>query len=570
VRPTTIVLLLHRLLFFFGWGAASERLLCVIAMSRWWCCCRCIRSSSSNKEEDPTSTSTRTSTEVEEDGNEDETSTNTNTNTTLLINVLLHARWNAPAEIVAMTKKHDDQVDHCRTAVIHQLHQRCGNTKAFLQQLSDGKLAEHVLLYQWLVEARIRTRAELAQMTLEEHRNTAIVETMMHQPKKYSDISQLQRLTTWELTAVAHQWWLPQRYQPLIRAMTNVNSVNDNKASSSSSCCFGLHDNLGNSMDTLKVLPMMTSGNNNESKTDADTEDGGYYLGIYHTYKGSFFQLQLAKTVVVNNNNNNNNNNNAQTLHSWEHITNLGDRSHQGDIRYLPQWGTEGFLVANEEAVPGSGNNIRVRFYPNLAALFCNEAQYSMALPRTFSTGAEGTPNIISMDGDSPESSSIFIGFHYYRDCVVDRQAYGVLTNFSEWTAWNNEIVNTSVEQMGFGGNIGGRYRFAWGDDDDDDDDDSNDKDSLRSNMMILEAQQTPHDWASWRLLVGNGSFFTPLELRTPHQSTSFANPCVVHDMIRSSRTTTGQQAYIATAFLPSQGNGEGEAGELLYRFLVP
>ena len=45
-----------------------------------------------------------------------------------------------------------------------------------------------------------------------------------------------------------------------------------------------------------------------------------------------------------------------------------------------------------------------------------------MILPRTLSSCAEGTPNIFSATSNL---SSVDVGFHYFQDCRVDRQASG-------------------------------------------------------------------------------------------------------------------------------------------------
>ena len=55
---------------------------------------------------------------------------------------------------------------------------------------------------------------------------------------------------------------------------------------------------------------------------------------------------------------------------------------------------------------------------------------FSFDIPQTLSPCAEGTPNIFSVT-----DNVIDIGFHFYDNCIVDRQARGTLTDFNVWQA---------------------------------------------------------------------------------------------------------------------------------------
>src|SRR5690606_31671209 len=94
------------------------------------------------------------------------------------------------------------------------------------------------------------------------------------------------------------------------------------------------------------------------------------------------------------------------------------------------------------------------------------------------------TPNVyaIRLEPDI-EHSTIDVGFHYYRDCNVDRAAQGTLTNFTTWTASVAEHLNTPLVQLGVHGNIGDRDSFTI--------------DDVAFNVQ--EGLLGPGDWNSWR-----------------------------------------------------------------------
>jgi hypothetical protein len=226
----------------------------------------------------------------------------------------------------------------------------------------------------------------------------------------------------------------------------------------------------------------------------------------------------------------------SNDLKKWIRITNLGNRSHQGDIK---KWGT-GYVIINEEDKVEGANNIRVRYYASYNKLCINAPEYSTGLARQFSKYAEGTPDIREIKGDSPENSHLLIGFHYFNKGDVDYQAIGILKNFTNWKAWKDDISNKNIIEMGFKGNIGARSSFK----------------SFDKTFVLQEAQLEKHDFSKWRLLIGDGAFYTQLNLKTPKGATSFANPGV---------TEIGEEEFVITTFLPSEGNRRQEKGQLLY-----
>lgn len=245
------------------------------------------------------------------------------------------------------------------------------------------------------------------------------------------------------------------------------------------------------------------------------------YLGVYHSMVSTNqFKLFLAG---------------SNDLINWTFIAELGDRAHQGDIE---KWGN-GYLVANEQDPIQGSNNVQIRYYSSYTNLIANNPSNSKSISRSFSSFAEGTPDIRKVEGSRPSSSNIVIGYHFYENGIRDQQAIGILSNFSEWRTWLDVISNYNIQQMGFKGNIGARSGF-----------------NHLGNYTLQEAQIISGDWSSWRILFGDGAFYYTLQPKTPSGSSSFANPGIA---------PIGNNAFAVTSFMPSQGNKNGEIGELLF-----
>ncbi len=205
-----------------------------------------------------------------------------------------------------------------------------------------------------------------------------------------------------------------------------------------------------------------------------------------------------------------------------------------------------GYLVAYEKAAP-KNIWIRFRYYADRSALFQAAYQNEFDAPRTLGPTAEGTPNIYSavLNPDILHSR-IQVGFHYYRDQDVDRQARGTLTNYSSWTTQVETNLNSQLEAQNIAGNIGDRDFFQF----------------QERSYNLQEVQLTKNDMSRWRIYLYDYSTeaFTPLSIKTQKSSSSFANPTY-----SAITTPSGRPGFVATMFLFASGAAAGEAGSLIY-----
>ena len=416
--------------------------------------------------------------------------TSASQNENILAKTLLYTGWVSVPDI--MSKSYND----LRNVLISLMSSKCNNSLASIQALSDDELAWSALLYKFLLDDG-KDAAVLLTMSLDDDRNTVIA---LNNQNTGLTISTLQSYTNAQNLNIAYQWWFAQNNSTKHK-IDKLNSITATSAS------FDLKDDKSTGMDVLRIV-------------EAD-ETSYKYLGVYHSQVNSnHFVLHLAG---------------SNDLKTWRYITDIGDRSHQGDIK---KWGN-GYLVANEQNPVAGSNNIRIRFFSSYANLIANTAAKDLSVQRTFSTLAEGTPDIRTIIGDDPSTSHIVIGFHYYDNGVRDQNAIGILYHFTSWRAWKDVISNYNIQLMGYAGNIGGRSGFK-----------------SQGDYVIQEAQKTSNDWSSWRLLFGDGAFYYTLNPVTPKGSTSFANPGIA---------LIGSDKFAVTSFMPTEGNQSGERGDLLY-----
>ncbi len=279
---------------------------------------------------------------------------------------------------------------------------------------------------------------------------------------------------------------------------------------------YALRDSVGNTMDTLKIIANPSGG----------------YLGVYH--RGD--EVKLATSV---------------DLLTWIFRVTLDPQATQPTICTLP---TGGFLTAVEfNNQVGSGGQVRLRHYPTIAALLSGSFNRERTIPRTLSACNEGTPTIISASlTPDIDHSVIDLAFHFQRNCDVDRQARGVLTNFSTWSATadpvtdNGLIAAAAAQGRIVNGNIGDRDTTVF--------------DNIR--LSVHEIQYTKGDFGSWRVYLHNwqtgGYDYQPI--LTHRGSTAFANPSIT-----TLTSPSGKPAVVCSVFVPSEGAAPGEGGQLVY-----
>ncbi len=166
-------------------------------------------------------------------------------------------------------------------------------------------------------------------------------------------------------------------------------------------------DNLNQSMDCAKVIENPMGG----------------FLAVYHHYVNGEPRVFLAS---------------SNNFSDWIIVDTLAYNASQPDIQEAEEGG---YIMAWEQE---PDNHIKVVYYLNLDSLFNASPSLSYDIPRTLSNCAEGTPNIYYAS-----ISEVDLGFHYYMNCDVDREARGVLTNFNTWNAFVEDTLNNSILYWG-------------------------------------------------------------------------------------------------------------------------
>jgi hypothetical protein len=273
-------------------------------------------------------------------------------------------------------------------------------------------------------------------------------------------------------------------------------------------------DSAGNRMDTAKVIPSPAGG----------------YLAVYHSDE----VCHLATST---------------DLMTWTHRAVIDEPATQPTIAAT----RDGGLLTAAEFNDGHGGRLRIRHWTSLEALLAGRPAREFLAPRTLSACNEGTPSIRRIDLDTDlDTSRIELGFHYHRDCQVDRQALGTLTGFRAWYAARYPGLDAAIERAAAAvgeqvrGNIGDRDHLRY----------------LDKDFDLVEAQGRRGDFASWRVYLYDRATGAAerLEVMTHGGSTAFANPTAT--MLRD---PAGRDALMVTLFLPMEGAAPGEAGSLLY-----
>lgn len=278
-------------------------------------------------------------------------------------------------------------------------------------------------------------------------------------------------------------------------------------------------DDRGGSMDGVKVLADPTGG----------------YLAVYHTSRAGMLNAKLATST---------------NLLDWTWRRDLaGPRTAMPALAFTPGGG---FVLVCEKGDVMGQIGLHFEYYTNRAALFAGTVARSFDAPpqlSTTSTRAEGTPNIEAATFTPDiDHSRIEIGFHYFRKGKpsVDRQARGVLTNFTTWAAAPFPQFDEALTVLGCSGNIGDRDSVSFKD----------------GRYVLIEGQQKAHDWATWNVFLWDATMqkAEPLRIKTHGGSKSFGNPSVT-----ALTSPNGKPALLFAYFLFSEGAAKGESGPLIF-----
>lgn len=291
---------------------------------------------------------------------------------------------------------------------------------------------------------------------------------------------------------------------------------------------FGTHDNTGESMSVLDILPNPSGG----------------YLGVYHSEfrradrpYAIDFRISLAR---------------SDDLIHWTRLAILDPHAAS-----MPTLSTiahgPGYLLAYEKKAADGGNVVRVRYYRSAAALAANRFSAQRDLPRMFSPYNNGTPTILWAHWNGGlYRSAIGLGFHYQtapnRGRGPDREGVGTLRDFRFWSARTDPDTDAALDRQGLSGSHGDWRQFGFG----------------GGAWRLYEAQTAYDDFGAWRVVLESRSSgrMYPLTLTMGAQpvSNSFANP-VAHV---EPAPQGGGRVLVVTMFL-FDARGTGAAGELLY-----
>lgn len=281
---------------------------------------------------------------------------------------------------------------------------------------------------------------------------------------------------------------------------------------------FQLRDNKGHGLDCLEVFQA------------CHPKKPGYY-GISHSLKNGVLSLHLTHST---------------DLHTWVHLAELDQNGSQGTMH---QTADGAFLLAYEKDAPNSCW-LRLRSYPDLAALSEGKFDSEYDIPRSLAPTAEGTPSFekVEIKNGDLSQSQITLRFHYYQDAHVDQLARGTLTNFKGWKATPSAKLNQAFQKLGGKGNLGDRSKFSW----------------QGQNYYLQEVQSTRLDWGSWGIFLcdQDGLPLQKIEIQTPGKSTPFSNPSVTKVL-----SPDGKPLLILSAFLHRKGSAPQEVGQILMAF---
>lgn len=268
---------------------------------------------------------------------------------------------------------------------------------------------------------------------------------------------------------------------------------------------YALTDDRGNVMDTVKVIAVPGAGG---------------FVGLYHSYRPgpAVFSVHLAT---------------SSNLLDWTWRVQLADQASQPTIKPASD---SGYVVAWEQE---PDNHLKFAHYASWADLLKGAPLRTFDAPQLLSDCAEGTPNLYTAS-----TTFLDVGFHFYDDCDLDRQARGT-TDWTSWTAAAEPRLEETVRVHGVMGGIGDRDVIRFGE----------------SDFTLIEGQVVKGDWRTWRVYLHDGDTgeAEQLNFRTHAGSVAFTNPTIEQIEIG------GQKAILMSLFVPQEGAGGAESGQLIY-----
>jgi hypothetical protein len=228
-------------------------------------------------------------------------------------------------------------------------------------------------------------------------------------------------------------------------------------------------DDQGHSMDTVKIIQIAETGE---------------FAAVYHWTND---QTQGFTTSLATSND----------LLEWTWRVDLSGDGSQPTIKAASDGG---YVVAWEVGVTDD-IHIRLSYYPSWDGLLSGRAAKVFDAERQLPGCAEGTPNLYSAS-----STTVDFGLHFFRDCRTDTQARGT-TDWVTWNAVEQPLLDRAAYLQGYRGHVGDRDLVEFRD----------------HEFTFLEAQFTPDDWGTFRILVydeGTGGADPPLLPRVRSRTT--------------------------------------------------
>ena len=97
-----------------------------------------------------------------------------------------------------------------RSVIISKLDDKCSNTLASLEEMSDYNLGWSCLMYKFLLDSGTRTESELQALSLDDYRNLIISLNASH---TLWSSSALQGFANNKNLNIAYNWWFTQAVQ---------------------------------------------------------------------------------------------------------------------------------------------------------------------------------------------------------------------------------------------------------------------------------------------------------------------------------------------------------------------